>query len=221
MLALVLAVSMLAIVALPGLANTRPRSQRVACISNLRQIGQAFRMWVTEHNDSYSWLIPANSDGGTVGHPLSANAWFYFFSLSNELVTPKALLCPSDSRTRMAASFDISQQGFANPNYQNNALSYFAGVHATDANAYSMLTGDRNINHSGINPCGVIQNIAASLRINDPNVRWTNGLHVFQGNLVRGDGRVEQHNSAGLRKVVADSEGGSNTDAGQSHIVLP
>ena len=53
------------------------QGQRVSCVNNLKQIGLAARLWSTDHNDTF----PPD-----------------FASLSNELNSPKVLVCPGDAR---------------------------------------------------------------------------------------------------------------------------
>ena len=66
---------------LPALAKAKEKAQRINCVSNLKQIGLAARMWSNDHNGKF----PPD-----------------FVSMSNELVTPKILVCPGDSaKSRM------------------------------------------------------------------------------------------------------------------------
>lgn len=84
---LVLVIPLLAIQAgllLPALAKAKGRAQAINCVSNMKQIGLAARMWSNDHND----VFPAD-----------------FMSMSNELVSTKILVCPSDpNRTRPQTS---------------------------------------------------------------------------------------------------------------------
>src|SRR5712692_3742062 len=97
-LAVVLAVlGVLAGIALPGLAVSRVRSEQVNCASNLRQVGHAAHLWANDHGDRTPWVTP-ESEGGTRGSTstLKQNAWFQIGWMSNELATPKILICPGD-----------------------------------------------------------------------------------------------------------------------------
>jgi hypothetical protein len=60
---------------LPALAQAKGKSQTVACVNNMKQIGLAVRIW--------------SNDNGGVYPPNIA-------SLSNELVRPNILICPGD-----------------------------------------------------------------------------------------------------------------------------
>src|SRR4051812_47990364 len=101
----VIGVMLLVSVAIPSLANTRSRSQRAGCVDNLRLIGQAMQLWGVEHENQFSWQV-RTSEGGTrpVFGTKVAAAWYEFAWLSNQLVTPKILVCPSDNVRAMNAA---------------------------------------------------------------------------------------------------------------------
>jgi len=67
---------------LPALAKAKGRAQSINCISNLKQIGLAAKMYANDHQETF----PQD-----------------FLSMSNELVHPKILVCTSDN-TRSRAS---------------------------------------------------------------------------------------------------------------------
>src|SRR5439155_13887112 len=106
-------VALLAILALPVLAVNRTRSEQVVCASNLRQVGHAFHLWANDHGDLTPWLTPT-SQGGTYLTPnaLKNEPYYQIGVMSNELVTPKILVCPSDQGVgvprRMAMDFSAS-----------------------------------------------------------------------------------------------------------------
>src|SRR5262245_51162935 len=144
------ALAFLAVVAIPALANTKLRSQRLVCLNNLSRIGQAMEMWATERGTpaSYPWRVPyANGTGGTMNQPsgLGANIWYQFAVMSNELVTPKYLACPSDTNRVVATDFSLSPfGGLLHVNYRNRAISYVLG-HPFLEEGRGVLSGDRNI----------------------------------------------------------------------------
>lgn len=73
-------IAILAGLLLPALAKAKVKAQQITCVNNMRQIGLAARIW--------------SSDNGGKFPP-------DFMSMSNELVTPKVLVCPGDgSRTK-------------------------------------------------------------------------------------------------------------------------
>lgn len=87
----------------------KARAQRISCINNLKQIGLAIRIWAGDNQDQYPFNLSTNA-GGTMelclldkeGFDLHAAA--HFQVMSNELNTPKILVCPKDS-AHQALSF--------------------------------------------------------------------------------------------------------------------
>ena len=81
-----------------NLQKIKERADSINCINNLKQIGLALRVWSLDNEDAY----PPN-----------------FLVTSNELSTPKILVCPSD--TAHQAAPDFRNFGPANCSYE-----YFA-----------------------------------------------------------------------------------------------
>jgi type II secretory pathway pseudopilin PulG len=106
---------------LPALMRAKDRAQSINCMNNMKQIGLAFRIWALDHQDQY----PANvstTQGGTRDRSepgndgFDKNAAFQFEVMSNELSTPKILVCPADKSKQVALSFQNLQP--ANVSYQ-------------------------------------------------------------------------------------------------------
>jgi hypothetical protein len=64
--------------------QAKEKAMSIHCISNLKQIGLAAKMWALEHKN----IFPPD-----------------FLSMSNELNTPKILVCPGDTNRVAAAGF--------------------------------------------------------------------------------------------------------------------
>ena len=78
---LVFLIAILAGMLLPALAKAKGKAQSSNCVSNMKQIGLAVRMWSSDNKD----VLPPD-----------------FLTMSNELSSPKILTCPSDTgKTRM------------------------------------------------------------------------------------------------------------------------
>src|SRR5262245_47184752 len=130
----------------------RARASRYAsiqCVNNLKQVGLAFRVWETDHDDKFPMQVSITNSGAMefVGSP---DTFRIFEVMSNELNTPKILICPEESgRGRIMANLfgsDIAApSGLLNRFAGNTNLSYFVGVDATDLNPQSFLSGDHNL----------------------------------------------------------------------------
>ena len=216
-LAVVLAtLGLLAVIALPVLAGGKTHSEQASCLSNLRQIGHAFLVWANDHGDRNPWLTPY-SEGGTFGtqNLLKNRAFFQMGTISNELVTPKILVCPADREGIMPriVATDFSNNnpngGFWTPGLRDRALSYTIGLHSFFEIPRSILSSDRNIRWSGNAACFSWSGDA--LALNSSAATWTNSIHVGTGNVLLNDGGVEQVSSVGLQRAVQDAKGDIRT----------
>jgi len=161
---------------------TRPknrRSERIVCVSNLKQIGLAFRMWSNDHGDKFPMAHPvAEKNGGTMDFNLTGDVWRHFQIISQELNTPKVLVCPKDNRQKV-----VDWASFTN----NSHLSYFAGLDADETKPQTILSGDRNVISPKIKPVKGVLNITTNDR-----VEWTKAIHNQAGNVGLGDGSASQ-----------------------------
>ena len=211
--------ALLALVVLPALANNRPRSARVICANNPRQIGMAMQLWGNDHDDRPPYEVEL-ADGGTRRHALAANTWLHFAWLSNELASPQLLLCPADSGKPARDFTGDPAGGYLHPNFANRATSY-ALSHLDSTGANGFLAGDRNLRFNiGIVGCSVFYTgWGIGLPVSSPNDGWTNGLHQFAGNYLTFDGAVEQADNSTLRNTL----NAARTDIGSTslHFSVP
>ncbi len=204
LVAVVGALALLAALAVPVLANSKLRSQRAVCANNLALIGRAFALWSNEHGDRY----PAQLDwvfGGTRNHPsaLNNNAWFQFAWLSNELVTPRILACPSDPKVIAAGDFSVTlPDGFLEVHHLNNSLSYIFGFPYQE-DGRLILSGDRTIHIDGFGSSSSGLSPVAIIDPQSPLLRWLPGVHPASGNLLFNDNSVDQVDDVGLRLAFA------------------
>ena len=214
---LVSALVLLCAAALPVLANTRPRSQRLVCVSNLARVGQAYAVWGSDHADYYPFLLSPKLGGTrTPFNGLEINPWFQFSWISNELATPRVLACPSDTKVR-AESFSAGPGGFLGPNYRNNAVSYFLSYPLLPY-GHVVLSGDRNIKAQRIASCvifgpGVAEIVAPA---GAPFTPWEPRIHGESGNLLLSDGAVEQTGSPELNRMF-----NGFPDNSTRHLIIP
>jgi len=217
-LAVVLAtLGLLAAITLPVLAGSKTHSEQANCFSNLRQIGHAYHVWANDHGDRNPWLTPFN-EGGTYyfssgqGPSTKNSAFFQMGAISNELGTPKILVCPADQGRMTATDFSTTNfsGGFSALGFRDRALSYTIGIHSFFEIPRSILSSDRNLLWSGHAACFSWVGDAA-LALNSPSAAWTNSIHVGTGNVLLNDGGVEQVSSLGLQRAVRAAQGDIRT----------
>ena len=197
LVALLVIIAVLAILAamlLPALAAAKKKSSRIGCVNNLKQCGLAFRIWAGDHNDKYPMTISKDS-GGTKEFDTGADTFRHFQVMSNELSTPKILICPDDTRTAAA--------DFVRLNNQN--VSYFVGLDANDEFPQRFLDGDRNLTGESAPENGILKLVPGQ------RASWTETIHVNQGNLGLADGSVQQYSNAALQNALKNSGDPTNT----------
>lgn len=196
LIALLVVLAVLAILAamlLPALAKAKARALRIQCVNNLKQDGLAFRIWEGDHDDRYPMAV-SNRFEGSLEWVAGGNAFRHFMVMSNELSTPKILVCPAD--TRQAAP------DFAH--LQNLNLSYFVGLDARESDPQMFLTGDRNITN-GLTPVRTILFLPSG-----KPAGWTEMIHNRVGNLGLSDGSVQQVSTAGLQDAIRSNASVTN-----------
>ena len=200
--------------------NIGPRTERLVCGNNLRQIGVAFQEWSDAFDDKIPWQV-ALTNGGTGGYPnaLIDNAWYHFAAISNQLPSPSVLACPSDS-AKIATRWDFSTNGFLNPSFRNNALSYLIGCHAAIRLPNWLLSADRNILPDSIGEaCSVgFTSVATVNTLSDTRATWTGtNMHFGSGNVLLSGGSVLEVSSPGLKRYLITQD----TDTSRAHYLLP
>ena len=181
LLVIIAVIAVLAAMLLPALASAKKKAQRINCVNNLKQLGLAYRIWEGDNGDKYPMAVfTINS---------AADTFRYFQVMSNELSTPRILVCPADTRT-------------AAPNFvrlKNQNVSYFVGLDASDAYPQRFLSGDRNITGPAAPENGILKLVPGG------SVSWTAEIHVNQGNLGVADGSVWQYSNSQLREALQKS----------------
>ncbi len=156
----------------------RVPAQRINCVSNLKQIGFAFRVWANEHDERFPMQVFTNQ-GGSMEYVGAGPVFLHFLAISNELISPKLLLCVADNtRGRRATNF---------AELRDQNLSYFVGVDAQPTNSNHWLAGDHNLSTNGV----AVRSGLLPLTTNH-QVGWTKRVHNGAGNVGFADGSVGQ-----------------------------
>jgi hypothetical protein len=197
--------SVLAAIFLPPLASSPVRAPRIQCVNNLKQVGLSFRVWEGDNLDKYP-MATSETNGGTMEFITGPNAWRHFQVMSNELSTPKVLLCPaeSDDNRFLAKNF---------VNFNNSNISFFVGIVPNETNATMILSGDHNITNGA-----PVRNGLLELTTGKP-AGWTAEMHNKVGNILLNDGSVQQVSIAGLCSIISNS--GAFTNRLQMPILNP
>jgi hypothetical protein len=162
---------------------------RISCVNNLKQIGLSFRIWAGDNKDRFPMQVSTNEDGTMeLG---ATNVFAHFRAMSNELNTPKVILCPEDKKHTPATNF------LADLN--NSRVSYFIGLDANETNATMLLAGDRNLVISKALPSNPL------LLLSNQPVSWTREIHKDCGNIALADASVQQLTTSALRAYLIGS----------------
>ena len=187
-------IAVLAAMLLPALARAKTKSTQIQCVNNLKQCGLAFRIWEGDNDDKYPMDVP-KAKGGTMGFNTGADTFRHFQVMSNELSTPKILVCPADTRT---AANNFTR-------LKNENVSYFVGLEAKDSNPQMLLDGDRNITADNEPVNGILKLVPGQ------RVSWTQEIHMNQGNIGLSDGSVQQCSDSALQNALLNSGAPANT----------
>lgn len=235
LLELLLVVAIIAILMallLPALGSAKERARRIHCISNLRQVSLAFRLFALDHDGKYPWFL-RRDEGGTYG-PRAAEIWRNVICVSNELGTPKILVCPSDTdTTAVAIDWSANAFGFANPANRGKAMSYFLGLDSFEQLALTLVAGDRNLNGGVPDPCTSVYPDpgvpALDMGKGELPIHWGKSIHRERGAIAISDGSVQSPGNQQLPPMMATAyrlltSGEVRTPAGTrpaNHIQMP
>jgi hypothetical protein len=183
--------------------KAKERAKRVSCISQLKSIGLAFRMWSNDNGDKFPWQISAATNG-TLEFAESPEVFRHFLAASNEVVSPKVLACPAD--TKVSRESDWAK-------FNNAHLSYFVGLDADITRPQTILFGDRNLTTNGNPAVGLVRVTSNTV------LGFTRETHHTVGNVAVGDGSAHQVTPASIQKGLTAQIGSDTNQA--IRLVIP
>jgi len=177
---------LLVLVLIPSVRHAnRVRDQR--CLNNLRQIGLSFKTW-PRYDSEFPARVGVKSGGAKEALEVG-NVIFNFLVMSNELSTPKVLVCPWD--TGRSASINFG------PALSDTNLSYFVGSEADNRWPETILSGDRNLALSG----ALLGHGLFPLTTNTA-LTWSKDIHRACGNIMTTDGAAYMTDQTQLAFVI-------------------
>src|SRR6185503_3654461 len=177
----------------------RAQARRLQCGSQLKQIGLAFHSFSHDHNSQFPMKVSTNSGGSKefadAASRLSGDFYFtyrHFQPLATHLLSPTLLKCPVDHRRTAATNF---------PDLHNGNVSYFINADSEFGNSQSILAGDANL-----------ARVASRMQIAERGaLAWNAEMHHLSGNVLFGDGHVEQWNNGTTIVTASPGRGGGGT----------
>jgi prepilin-type N-terminal cleavage/methylation domain-containing protein/prepilin-type processing-associated H-X9-DG protein len=182
---------LLAALLLPALGRAGAKGRQIHCLGNLKQIGAGFHLFANDHGDRFPMQVSTNEGGALEFNQFAPDVaglftWTFrnFQVLSNELITPKLLVCRADHRPAASSFATLTDR----------QVSYFAGRNAEPRQPNSVLAGDDNLTNATAAPS------TPSPAPAEISFGWTRARHDLRGNVLFADGRVELRRSLSLRR---------------------
>jgi hypothetical protein len=178
-------------VLLPRLARPRHSGAPLtACGSQLKQIALAQIVWANDNEATNTFAASRSTNYGGFRERLSPTTLAHYYrSLSNELISPQILTCPSDTR-KPANDFE---------SLTTNHLSYFVNMDVrSEAESSTAIHGDRHIT---FNPAARGQIVTLTTNV---SLGWAarKASHGIIGNIALADGSVQKTTDRDLREYL-------------------
>jgi len=227
LLVVIAIIGILASMLLPALAKAKTRANRIKCVSNIKQVGSAFKAFANDNNDRYPWLLEAKDEqdqggegGGNAGWSQDTNSLLAQAAIKSSLGSAKILISPLDPDGQgVNDGIDLTNVLISTGGVVNEGHSYGvvngaggAGKASDEARPGTILTVTRNISgpangedslsNQDANPGSATAGTYAVWKGADKNpvdARTMASLNANAGQLGAADGSASQSNDADLQ----------------------
>ena len=214
LLVVICMVAVMVALILPMLAAAKRGGGPNHCVNYLKQIGLAFRIWEGDNGGKFPMQVSV-TNGGAMELAIRGDVAAIFRVMSNELSTPKILVCPQDTKRTAATDF-AGGLSYAN-------ISYFLGLDAEDKYPQMILSGDDNLDVNGVRVRPGILNLSTNAPVewteNERHGRpqqWSfRNQHLRIGNIGLADGSVLSTTASTLTSALA------STGFSTNRLVIP
>jgi prepilin-type N-terminal cleavage/methylation domain-containing protein len=216
LLVVIAIIAILAGLLLPALGRAKTKAHRVTCMSNLKQISLALRLWASDNEGKFPWKVDQAWGGGKPNGSGNARVNLQLSIASNELVSTKILLCPSDVRRLPATNF--ARIAAVN-------VSYALCHEADETRPRMILASDRNL--FGFDFTGLPDNIncfiLTSPATGAATATWRKGTchGADVGIVVFGDGSAQRLDNSTLVRTLLGFKTATETDGGLLQFYFP
>jgi type II secretory pathway pseudopilin PulG len=176
----------LAYIILPWFARAKIGG-RPNCATNLKQINLAFFIWGEDNNNKYPTAISV-TDGGAMELIKAGNVAGLFQVMSNELSTPRVLVCPADTERTFVTNWNELNEAH---------ISYFISADVSNkTNRNLVLDGDDNLIIGG----APVKSGLLEFSSNSP-IAWSDKRHKYVGILGFADGSVREESQSSMQQA--------------------
>ena len=236
LLVVIAIIAILAALLLPALSGAKNKGKATQCINNLREIGVGLRLWANDNNEKFPWSVAAVDGGsGWLVDPMPDDWADNFRAASNELVTPRILVCPAHTTKSAPPGTPLTKPGSgkkaagaaapirtgwaALDGYKH--ISYFLGLDAQESKPQTILAGDSGVS-SGFGSEDFIftGTSGSSIDIAFDSTMHTAGSSGY-GHIVLSDASVHHVTTTQLREYIITAITSGNGVSNACHISLP